>query len=131
MDSQSFPAYPLSVPDARRYVTTALGHLPSSTCETAGLLVSELATNAVRYVGGRFEVAVRYTVEDGVLWVGVTDTGLQDPILRTPPVTAEGGRGLQLVSVLADRWGVRRRRGADEKTVWFELSTPPPAPDRI
>ena len=124
MLSQSFPAYPLSVPDARRYVTSALHHLPSSTHETAGLLVSELATNAVRYVGGRFEVAVRYTVENGLLWVGVTDTNLEEPILRTPPVTVEGGRGLQLVSTLADRWGVRRRRGAGEKTVWFELSTP-------
>jgi hypothetical protein len=36
-------------------------------------------------------------------------------------VTAEHGRGLQLVGLLADVWGARRRRSTGEKTVWFEL----------
>jgi serine/threonine-protein kinase RsbW len=118
---QSFPAYPPSVPDARRYVTESLGQLPPDLGEIAGLLVSELATNAVRYAGGRFEVAVEYLPDAGRLWVGVTDSGPGAPVLRMPPVTAEGGRGLQLVSTLADRWGMRRRRGTPQKTVWFEL----------
>jgi hypothetical protein len=56
------------------------------------------------------------------VWIGVTDDGVGDPVLRTPPVTAEHGRGLQLVATLAARWGARRRRGTNEKTVWFELT---------
>jgi len=113
------------VPDARRYVADALEHVPPDTGRTAALLVSELATNAVRHAGGRFAVTVEYTAEDGRLWVGVTDTGPGTPVLRRPPVTAERGRGLQLVGSLADRWGMRRRRGTEEKTVWFELVARP------
>jgi anti-sigma regulatory factor (Ser/Thr protein kinase) len=111
--SQSFLAYPLSVPAARRYVADALDHLPAAISETAALLVSELATNAVRYAGGQFQVAVEYTAQDGRVWIGVTDTGPGNPVLQMPAVTAERGRGLQLVSSLTDRWGVQRRRGTD------------------
>lgn len=124
MPSQTFPAYPDSVPAARRYVTETLGHLPEEICRTATLLVSELVTNAVRYAGSQFRLTVEYTEPNGPLWVGVTDSDPAQPVLLRPPVTAEHGRGLQLVSTLADRWGVRRRRGS-EKTVWFELRTPP------
>jgi anti-sigma regulatory factor (Ser/Thr protein kinase) len=120
--SRWFTAFPFAVPDARRYVTEALTGLPSDICETAALLVSELATNTVRYAGGQFEVAVRHTASDDVLWIGVTDAGSGDPVLRSPGVTEERGRGLQLVCALADRWGVRRRRGSEQKTVWFELT---------
>lgn len=122
MPSQTFPAWPQYVPIARGFVAEALGHLPEPVCRTAELLVSELATNAVRHAGGRFEVVVEHTPNDGRLWVGVTDTGPGYPILQAPGITAEHGRGLQLVNALADRWGVRRRRGTDEKTVWFELA---------
>ena len=94
MPSRSFPAYAPSVPDVRRYVTEALGDLPADMREIAGLLVSELATNAVRHAGGQFGVQVQYTPESGLVWIGVTDTGPGDPVLQTPPVTAERGRGL-------------------------------------
>jgi anti-sigma regulatory factor (Ser/Thr protein kinase) len=123
--SRWFPAFPFAVPDARRYVTEALIGLPSDVCETAALLVSELATNTVRHAGGPFEVVVRHPAAGDVLWIGVTDAGPGDPILSSPAVTEERGRGLQLVSALADRWGVRRRRGSEEKTVWFELTPHP------
>jgi anti-sigma regulatory factor (Ser/Thr protein kinase) len=134
--SRSFPAYAPSVPDVRRYVTDALGDLPADMREIAGLLVSELATNAVRHAGGQFGVQVQYTPENGLVWIGVTDTGPGDPVLQTPPMTAERGRGLRLVGTLADRWGMRRRRGTPEKTVWFELSaagmrTPPSSPAAV
>jgi anti-sigma regulatory factor (Ser/Thr protein kinase) len=121
--SRSFPGHPLSVPDARQYVTAVLAHVPTEVSDIAGLLVSELATNAVRHAEGQFSVAVLYTAEAGRLWIGVTDTGPGTPVLQLPAVTAERGRGLQLISTLADRWGMRRRRGTAEKTVWFELTT--------
>lgn len=122
MPSRSFLAWPLSVPEARGYVAELLVEGPAELRETAVLLVSELATNAVRHAAAPdFEVSVQYLPVEARLWVGVTDSGSGYPMLRRPPVTAEHGRGLQLVGLLADRWGVRRRRGDDAKTVWFEL----------
>lgn len=126
MPSQTFPAWPESVPDARRYVGEILDRLPGASCETAALLVSELATNAVRHAGAReFVVEVQTYPDEGRVWVGVTDTDPGLPILRPPSVTSEHGRGLRLVASLADRWGARRRRESAEKTVWFELSYSP------
>ena len=136
MPSQRFPAWAGTVPDARRYVTDLLdadvpGAVPPELCQTAALLVSELATNAVRHAGtGTYTVAVEFFPAEGRLWIGVTDSGDGQPVARTPSVTAEHGRGLQLVGLLSDRWGAHRRREAGEKTVWFELLVPAPGPAR-
>jgi anti-sigma regulatory factor (Ser/Thr protein kinase) len=124
MARQTFSADPGSVPAARRYVTDLLGQAPAQLCQTAALLVSELATNVVRHADTRqFVVEVEFTPGDR-LRVGVTDTGHGSPVPQTPAVTAEHGRGLQLVATLADRWGAHRRRSTHEKTVWFELLVP-------
>jgi two-component sensor histidine kinase len=124
MPRQTFGAWPASVPAARRYVTDLLGDVPPELCQTAGLLVSELATNAVRHAGTPvFTVQVELDSAEGRLRVGVSDTGPGVPLPRTPDVGDEHGRGLQLVATLADRWGAHRRRSTGEKTVWFELLT--------
>jgi anti-sigma regulatory factor (Ser/Thr protein kinase) len=131
MPSQTFPAWATSIAAARSYVADQLGapgwsqQVPSELCQTAALLVSELATNAVRHSGARqFVVEIRLDPDQRLVWVGVTDDGPGFPTPRTPPVTAEHGRGLQLVGTLADRWGARRQRDTTRKTVWFELNTP-------
>jgi len=122
---RAFLASDESVPAARQYVADLLEHAPVQLCETAALLVSELATNAVRHAGTpQFVIEVQLPAGDGPVWVGVTDTGTGSPIPQQPDVTAEHGRGLQLVATLADRWGAHRRRSTQEKTVWFELSRP-------
>ncbi|SOC47121.1 Histidine kinase-like ATPase domain-containing protein [Blastococcus aggregatus] len=122
MPSRSFPAYPGSVPDARRYVADALADLSDRPRETAELLVSELVTNAVRHGSGpRVEVSVDVLPGERIC-IGVTDDGDGYPVQRSPRVTDEHGRGLHLVGLLADRWGVRRTSGGDAKTVWFELA---------
>jgi two-component sensor histidine kinase len=125
--SRTFPAWPQSVPDARRFVTDLLdselgGQVSPQLCQTAALLVSELATNAVRHAGvSDFAVEVAFFPAEGRLWIGVMDAGAGQPVKGTPSVTEEHGRGLQLVGLLADVWGARRRRSTGEKTVWFEL----------
>ena len=125
MSSQTFPAWPDSIPAARQYVSNLLGEVHPHLCQTAALLVSELVTNAIRHAGGHdVVVEVRQFPDEKRLWVGVTDNDAALPVLRTPDVTAEHGRGIQLVSMLADRWGAGRRRSSTEKTVWFELSYP-------
>jgi anti-sigma regulatory factor (Ser/Thr protein kinase) len=131
MPSKTFLAWPQAVPQARRFVTDRIGadllhQLSPQLCQTAALLVSELATNAVRHAGvSVFTVEVETFPAEGRLRVGVTDAGPGQPVLHTPPVTEEHGRGLFLVSTLADRWGAGRRRHTEEKTVWFELHTWP------
>ena len=126
MATRTFPPTAGSIPAARRFVGETLPHVPADSCRTAALLVSELATNAVRHAGGgSFVVEVLTFPDEGRLWIGVTDGDAGLPVLRTPAVTEERGRGLQLISTLADRWGARRRRAVPEKTVWFELGYTP------
>ena len=132
MPTRAFAPYPSSVPDVRRYVTETLVHAPADLCQTAALLVSELATNAIRHADGLdFEVTVRRLPDTGRVWVGISDAGGGYPARRSPRVTDEHGRGLQLVSSLADRWGVRRNRDTDTKTVWFELAGPALSPEPV
>ncbi|MEY9843932.1 PAS domain S-box-containing protein [Streptacidiphilus sp. BW17] len=87
--------------------------------DTVELLVSELATNALRH--GRGDIRLRL-LRDSVLVCEVWDNGYAQPRQRRARDTDEGGRGLQLVSLLADRWGSRRTPNG--KAVWFELAVP-------
>ena len=86
---------------------------------TAELLVSELVTNAVRYAQGK--IGLRLILEDGLV-CEVLDDSAALPRLRHPDDSDERGRGLQVVSQLAQRWGARRA-GAG-KIVWCELPIP-------
>ncbi|GKQ41036.1 ATP-binding protein [Streptomyces sp. A012304] len=86
--------------------------------DTAVLLVSELATNALLHSASRFRLTL--AAAHGVLRCEVSDTGR-----RTPRVLeaggAESGRGMFLVEALARRWGCHQ--DGPGKTVWFELGT--------
>jgi anti-sigma regulatory factor (Ser/Thr protein kinase) len=104
--------------------------LPPDITERAELVVGELAANAVlhgRVPGRDFELALTYTPLPlpGRLLLEVSDargdrlprTAAADPDLST------GGRGLTLVTLLADHWEtVPRPPGG--KTVRAELATP-------
>ncbi|MEU6883573.1 SpoIIE family protein phosphatase [Streptomyces sp. NPDC046712] len=84
---------------------------------TATLVVSELATNAVRY--GAAPITVRLITDSAGLICEVSDAGHAAPHLRHAKAVDEGGRGLLICSALAENWGVRY---TDEvKTVWAEL----------
>jgi anti-sigma regulatory factor (Ser/Thr protein kinase) len=121
MANRSFPHSPESVSEARRFAAEVLASLPSGVVEKAQLLVSELATNALLYSSGGFEVSAAYSRRTGRIRVGVTDVGEGRPRVEQPDVTDEHGRGLQLVTAFSDSWGIEPRRGEPGKTVWFEL----------
>ncbi len=89
-----------------------------SVADTAEVLVGELVTDAVAVAQGPIGLRVLWTDR---LLVEVTDDHRELPVLETvDPFEEEGaGRGLLLVSRLADRWGTERR--TDGRTVWFEL----------
>ncbi len=86
---------------------------------TAELLVSELVTNAVRYAQGK--IGLRLVLEHGLV-IEVLDDSAALPRLRHPDDSDERGRGLQVVSQLAQRWGARR--AVSGKVVWCELAVP-------
>lgn len=83
------------------------------------LLVSELVTNAVAHADP--PVVLRVHVDEERTRVEVTD-GVRDvPVVRAPPPTALGGRGVMFVDRLASSWGTSEEEGEAAKAVWFEL----------
>jgi anti-sigma regulatory factor (Ser/Thr protein kinase) len=87
--------------------------------EDVALLVSELAANAVLH--GRTEFDVTASREDDVVRVDVTDRSPTPPAMKRYGPEAPTGRGLRLVDLLADRWGVEAEVPGPGKTVWFEI----------
>jgi anti-sigma regulatory factor (Ser/Thr protein kinase) len=85
------------------------------------LVVSELVTNAVRY--SQSKISLRLVLEGG-LFCEVIDDSAALPRLRHPADDDERGRGLQVVSQIAQRWGARRT--ATGKVVWCEVAVPTP-----
>ncbi|MER7916788.1 MULTISPECIES: ATP-binding protein [unclassified Streptomyces] len=128
------PHGPAGVGDARRRMRTQLrgGGVAESVVDDAVLILSELLSNACKHGrplgdpragsgdgldGGDVRAAWRVDT-GGRLIVEVTDGGGPTrPAPATPSVTAHGGRGLAIITALADDWGVRDDvRG--EVTVW-------------
>ncbi|SDK75820.1 ATP-binding protein [Streptomyces indicus] len=123
------PRHPASVGLARLRVRehlAAWGHTgeTGAVADTV-LLVSELATNAVRHgpvLEREFEVAVT-VLADGCCLIEVSDESSAEPILRHDPGPfAEHGRGIRLVDAVAETWGVWQR-GRYGKTVWALVGT--------
>jgi anti-sigma regulatory factor (Ser/Thr protein kinase) len=112
-------ADPEQVAEARRLVASYLHDRGEDDGEVAVLLVSELVTNAILY--GRAPLELRAHTEGSALRVEVRDQEpTSPPVLRGDVDLAEvGGRGLQLVDTLADRWGWAAEDHG--KVVWFEL----------
>ena len=117
----TLPDGPEGASFARRAMARAadLWLLDREMTETALLLVSELATNAIRH--GAPPVRLSLRLDKNRLRVEVTDSSPALPELGHPGPDGIGGRGLQIVQQLAARWGAAspRRLG---KAVWFELS---------
>ena len=86
---------------------------------TTELLVSELVTNAVRYAQGK--IGLRLILEGGLV-CEVLDDSAALPRIRHPGDEDERGRGLQVVSQVAQRWGARRTLSG--KVVWCEQPLP-------
>ena len=119
--SVALSAVPESAATARRFISDICNaaQLGENTCATAALLVSELVTNAIRYGGSR--AVLEALAPGGMLRVAVRDDNPALPVVgHHPDLTAESGRGLLLVSTLADNWGVESSEGGG-KAVWFEL----------
>jgi len=119
--SWTLPCDPAAVRRARGLVSTALeGWDLGELSYTTELLASELITNALRYAPGQpIELRLLY---EGTLICEVRDCSAALPRLRHATDEEESGRGLQVVSRLAHRWGTRRT--AVGKVVWCEQAIP-------
>ncbi|MER6418031.1 SpoIIE family protein phosphatase [Streptomyces sp. NPDC001137] len=86
---------------------------------TTELVLSELITNAIRYGAEPFHVRL---IRDRTLICEVSDGSSTSPHLRYAATTDEGGRGLFLVSQMAERWGTRYT--PQGKVIWAEQALP-------
>lgn len=84
------------------------------------LIVSELVTNAIRYVGGPIQVRL---IRDRTLICEVSDIGHTTPNLRHAANDDEGGRGLFIIAQMTHHWGTRYTPTG--KTLWTEQDLPP------
>ena len=114
---RDFADSPAAVSEARRYTLDALRGVSKPVIEATLVMVSELASNCIRHASERFNLVIART--DDEIRVEVSDAGPGRPSVRRPPDAEPSGRGLQIVSALADRWGVRVKPGSAGKTVWF------------
>ncbi|MFF3401136.1 ATP-binding protein [Streptomyces sp. NPDC002659] len=114
-----FKAQPESIGQARKFATEALAEwgLPGR-AEDIRLCVSELATNAlVHGTVADHGFLVKLDADEEVVRLEVHDSRRQRPEARQAADTDLSGRGLTLVSLLADGWGVEERTPFG-KVVW-------------
>lgn len=96
------------------------------------LLVSELVTNAIMHGGSLVTMELDCEAPEGIS-VEVSDNSPVVPVTRRAAPLDEGGRGMELVELISDSWGVRLEgtapsvpggvpRQAQGKVVWFHLA---------
>ncbi|MEU5210432.1 SpoIIE family protein phosphatase [Streptomyces sp. NPDC020742] len=147
MSRKGLPANQLAASGARKFVRALLTERAAAPPATAGpgvaaisselihtavLLTSELVTNAVMYAGTDIDVTCRIehgpppgseAGEDRATVGVVVEVSDRHPSRGVrggvDARTGEPGYGLQLVSALAESWGVTYRPAV--KTVWFRL----------
>jgi anti-sigma regulatory factor (Ser/Thr protein kinase) len=138
--SMAVPHGPAGVGEARHRMRAHLRTegVSETVIDDAVLILSELLSNACKHgrplggvPAGDGDVRATWRVDtSGRLVVEVTDGGGPTrPAPSTPSVTAHGGRGLNIITALADDWGVRDdARG--EVTVWVVVHDATPGDAR-
>jgi PAS domain-containing protein/anti-sigma regulatory factor (Ser/Thr protein kinase) len=121
MASWPLPENPVAAGQARKCVRDQLAEWGlDDLAMSTELLVSELVGNVVRHARGPVHLRM---LRGRTLVCEVSDGSLTTPRIRHAGETDEGGRGLQLVAALSDRWGARFTKSG--KYIWTEQSIPP------
>ena len=107
--------------EARRFaVSTLRDWALDDLSDDAGLLVSELVTNAMIHAESPAELTL--TTNDDVVRFVVQDWGGGALKLRNPTPTTPEGRGLRFVDSVSHDWGTST--APNGKLVWFSLAIP-------
>jgi anti-sigma regulatory factor (Ser/Thr protein kinase) len=117
-------ADPSSLHVSRELVREALtgwGFSDPGRLELTELIVTELAANVVRHVGGHFELCV--SADRGTVTLAVHDESPAMPVRRRAEDGDQGGRGMMIVESVAAAWGVEQIPD-DGKQVWARLRWP-------
>jgi anti-sigma regulatory factor (Ser/Thr protein kinase) len=116
---QTWPGELRDVRSARDFVTGRLEDrgLPALV-DSARLVVSELATNAVRHARTPFSVTLQRA--GGTVVLRVQDGSDLGPVPGAPELLSLGGRGLLMVAASSAAWGVTPVPGGG-KSVWATL----------
>ncbi|MEW2114622.1 SpoIIE family protein phosphatase [Streptomyces sp. NPDC005474] len=120
--SWPLPDDPRAAGQARRHVREQLSAWGlADLTPTTELLASELVGNVVRHAKGPVRLRLLHGAE---LICEVFDGSLTMPRIRRATETDEGGRGLQLITALSQRWGTRYTPTG--KCIWTEQALHPP-----
>ncbi len=115
------PPAPESARQARRFVAEVLqAARADSLVDTAALLTSELVTNGIVHAHTEMQVVVEAT--SAWVRVEVIDGNPMLPARRGYDAEALTGRGLEMVELLADDFGMQPLEN-DGKRVWFRLGS--------
>ncbi|MEU5578561.1 SpoIIE family protein phosphatase [Streptomyces huasconensis] len=115
-------AEPERIGGARRHLRDLLHDwADEDQVDSAVLMVSEMLTNVLVHTDGDALLVAEVSGEPGArrLRAEVADSSDDLPHKRHPGELASSGRGLVLMELLADAWGVDPR--GDGKSIWFEL----------
>jgi anti-sigma regulatory factor (Ser/Thr protein kinase) len=118
------PRDPRAVGVTRASLRAALtAHRVPDLIDRAELLAGELLANALVHTDGKAELRLAWRPD--VLRLAVRDDSPELPAPVAAGDDAEGGRGLHLVTLLADRWGRCPLREGPAKEVWCEVAREP------
>ncbi|MEU8835496.1 ATP-binding protein [Streptomyces sp900116325] len=122
-----FLAEPEEVAALRRVLRIHLGLWGlDELIDAAQLCVSELVSNVIIHVGRGTPTTLAVSMKGSDLRIEVHDPDTRTlPTLLHEGVDCETGRGMGLITGVADRWGVQLL--VDRKVTWCELTTAPAA----
>ena len=103
---------PASASSLRREIAAHLERNSDGSSDLSGaaVIVGELLANAARYAPGPVCVALDWRASEPTFVIQDTGPGFEPPA-ELPPHLAEGGRGLYIVSWLANRLVAERAQG--------------------
>ncbi|MFE5770227.1 SpoIIE family protein phosphatase [Streptomyces sp. NPDC056485] len=115
-------AEPERIAGARRQIRELLHDwADAEQVDSAVLMVSEMVTNVLTHTDGDALLVAEAVGEPGTrrLRIEVADASDELPHKRHPGEMASSGRGVLLMEMLADTWGVDPR--GEGKSIWFEM----------
>lgn len=117
------PHHARSAAAVRRWLAELVGDLAATHLADLHAVATELICNAVRHATPLpdGDLAVHFQIEGSTIEFAVTDGGASTrPFVRALNTNAADGRGLLIVTALADQWGVRDENHG--RTVWARLT---------